>query len=241
MRSLPVWCTSTGSCPASPDGMSSSCSTGREPVSPERGRDSLCIEVDEAGYFVVKGVKRSINRRSAGKSIKERALHIHVRKVLLGSLRYWKYFSTSNAAKKITATIQMRKKALNAVDVPGCIISALNAVCNATARISPSAAAAIRFTGRYEAEKASANPIAEEATTWRSVEPRKRRLPVKILDAMLPVESGVSRKSIFSAAAKTKRYCNHIDDIIRSFVNGIPPEDKYCRHRIFKHFFDKRP
>ena len=110
--------------------------------------------------------------------------------------------STSNAAKKTTAALHTRKKAVSAVEPPWSMISVLNAVCNAIARISPRAAAAARTGGFEKAVKASEKPIAEEATTWSKVDPRKRRSPVKMPVAKWPAAKGAERKSMFSAAAK---------------------------------------
>jgi hypothetical protein len=66
---------------------------------------------------------------------------------------------------KTTATIQMKKNAVSVVEVPGLIISALKAVCNATARISPPAANTIRIKWLFITDKASANPIDADAIT----------------------------------------------------------------------------
>src|SRR3989338_1858012 len=119
-------------------------------------------------------------------------------------LLYWKYFNTSNTAKKMTATTQTKKNAANAVEAPWFIISMLKTVCNAMARISPSAAAVMRPGGRYLAENASAKPIAAEAITWSNVEPRNRTSPVNKPETKFPSESGAMRKSIFSAQANPR-------------------------------------
>src|SRR3989344_1949592 len=92
----------------------------------------------------------------------------------------------------------------------------LKAVCNAMARISPSAAAPTRPCGRYFVEKASAKPIAADDTTWRSVEPRKRTLPVNKPATKFPSEIGVIRKSIFSRSEEhTSELQSHVNLVCR--------------------------